>query len=137
MNLNNRLRRDDVASLRTRFRLQDNEVEELAASSRMVSNMQPRVGEPGAMVSKGRVTEKWGERRWKVMLVNSRFPPLAKEPMAAVISFCQSRRVLMTKGPACSNPQEVRRSGGLWPLRAHQRKFCTCMEKAGGKSRSA
>ena len=103
----------------------------------MVSNMQPRVGEPGAIVSKGKVTEKWGERRWKVMFVNSRFSPLASELMADVISFCQSRRLLITNGPTCSKAQEVRVLGGLRPLRACQRKFYTCMEKAGGKSRSA
>src|SRR6516164_5668055 len=117
--------------------IQESDVEELAASSRMVSNMQPRVGEPGAIVSRGKVTEKWGERRWKVMFENSRFSPLASELMAEVISFCQSRRVLMTKGPTCSKAQEVRWLGGLLALRAYQRRFCTCMEKAGGKSRSA
>jgi hypothetical protein len=38
--------------------LQDKLAEELAASSRMVSNMHARVGDPGAMVARGRVAEK-------------------------------------------------------------------------------
>jgi len=41
----------------------DKLADELAASSRMVSITQARAGESGAMLSNGRVTEKWGELR--------------------------------------------------------------------------
>src|SRR5262249_23316473 len=107
------------------------------ASSRMESNMHARRGEPGAIVSRGRVTEKCGERRWKLILRNSRWSPFASATMAEDISFFQSLRVLTTNGPLCSKPQGVRLVGKLFPVRASQRKLWTCRLNAGGSSKSA
>lgn len=109
----------------------------MLASSRMLSKMQVRVGESGAIASSGRVTEKCGERRWKVMLRKSWLRPWARELMADETSFCQFDRVLTTRGVVLSKTHPLLRLGVFLLLRANQRKFCTCMEKTGGISRSA
>ena len=109
----------------------------MLASSRILSKMQVRVGDSGAMASSGRVTQKWGERRWKVMLRKSWLRPWARDPIADDTSFCQFERVLTTRGVVRSKTHPLLRRGVFLLLRANQRKFCTCMEKTGGISRSA
>src|SRR5689334_14206729 len=103
----------------------------------MLSKMQVRVGESGAIASRGRVTEKCGERRWKVMLRKSWLRPWAREPIAEETSFCQLDLVLTTRGVVRSNVHPLLRRGVFLLLRANQRKFWTCMENTGGMSRSA
>src|SRR5215469_2852662 len=99
--------------------------------------MHARIGQLGEIVSRGMVAEKCGERRWKWMLENSRLQVSANEPMARVISFCQSMRVLMMNGPVCSNVHSPLAGDVFLLLRANQRKLWTSSENDGGRSRSA
>lgn len=89
----------------------------------MLSKTQDRTGESGEMASRGSVTEKWGERRWKSILRKSCVLPLANDVMVEEISFCQSERVLITTGPVCSKVHFLALGAFFLLLRAYQRKF--------------
>ena len=93
--------------------------------------------QPDATSSSGSVTEKWGERRRKRMLRNSRLLLPASEVMAEVISFCQSIRVVIMNGPVCSNVQWQLSNEVLRLLRANQRELWTSSVNEGARSRSA
>src|SRR5205807_6874705 len=57
--------------------------------------------------------------------------------MVEETSFCQSGRVLITNGAACSNFHWISLRGSFLELRANQRRLWTSRENAGGISRSA
>ena len=81
------------------------------------------MGEPGEMVSTGKVTEKCGDLRWKQMFWKSRLVFPARDVMVPAISFCQLIRELTTKGPVCSKVQRVLVRGAFLLVRANQRKL--------------
>jgi len=75
------------------------------------------------MVSTGKVTEKCGDLRWKLMFWKSRLLLPASDVIVPAISFCQLIRELTTNGPVCSKVQRVLVIGAFLLVRANQRKL--------------